>query len=302
MIEQSLAKPLTDVVSQDGERLIEESLQGQELAYQTLLKLAISTTTDSDWTDFGGKPFLAGSGSKKIALRFNISLKFDRNSSNEPAFQREEFVKDDGSKLWVYTVSGRTELANGRVYEEIGTASTDDPFLGYENEVDEAGKWVKDAYGKTQKVAVPLHEALQDAKKKCVTNFQGRAIQGILGLGGLTWEDLEKYNISPVGKSKVAFKKASKPIDETLPSQPPPKPLPGKNAPAWIWKKNNDQQVICVRKGNHFGDDFLTMHKFKEGNTKGVFLHDFSAELWKAIEDVVAYSQAPATPEDAGGL
>lgn len=294
MIEQSLAKPLTDVVSQDGERLIEESLQGQELAYQTLLKLAISATTDNDWTDFGGKPFLAGSGSKKVALRFNISLKFDRNASNEPAFQREEFIKDDGSKLWVYTVSGRTELSNGRIWEEIGTASTDDQFLGYENEVDEAGKWVKDAHGKTQKVAVPLHEALQDAKKKCVTNFQGRAVQGILGLGGLTWDDLAKYQISPVGKGKATFK-TSKSKDEALP--PPPK-TNSKNGPAWTWDKQDGKRVICVREGNHFNKAFLDMHKFRKGNTPGVYLHDWDEQLWKAIEDVMSFAQMPAGPQE----
>lgn len=278
-----VSQPITEVVSEEAERYIEEASQGKELAFQALMKLAINATTDNDWKDFGGNPYLVGSGSTKIALRFNISLKFDRNANGEPLIMIEEIKKPDGSPIYIYTTVGKAELANGRTFEAIGTASTDDDFLGYENEKDERGKYIKNQQGQTVKVPVPIHEAIQDCKKKSVTNFYGRAILGILGMGGLSWEDLAKYGISKTGKGKVEFgtSKGKKP-----PLPPPPK-LP-KDSPAWTWDRNPDDRLIFVREGQHFPQAFIELHRMKPGKNPGVYFRNWDASLWEAIEKQMA--------------
>lgn len=269
--EDAEQRPLTAIVTSQPKDLIEQNIQGQEQAFQTLMKLAMSATTVTDWADMGGVPYLQAWGSKKIALRFGASIYMDRNKDGDVSFQREDFGDQHGP-YYVYTVTGKAVIGE-REFMAIGTASTRDQFLGMENEKDAQGRYVKGQDGKTNKVPVALHEAVQDAKKKAVTNFQNNAIKSILGIGGFSWDDLVKFGLVRAG-AKVEYK-AAKPKEAAK--------MPDKIDKAPFWTSEfNGTQYINLRTGNHFSEEWCQKAGMRAGKNPNSFYAYYSQELWDA--------------------
>jgi len=235
-----LQKNIMEATSTDVKSLIEQSLQGQETAYQTLLKLAIKSTFSSDWLEIGDKPYLQQSGTARIALRFGVSVKFDRDTQGNPLIMREDFDDEKYGKGYVYTVCGKA-IVGTREFEAIGTASTQDQFLGMEGKGD-------------NRKAVPIHEAMQDAKKKAVTNFYNNAISQIIGIKGMTWEALKEYGVTRGGKGKVAY--------DTQPKAQEKAPEISKDRPYWTWD-NKGTIWFYVKTGNHFSEEWLESQGMK---------------------------------------
>jgi hypothetical protein len=155
------------------------ALVSNEMAFETMLKHALSVTKDSDWSDQGGKPYLEVSGSLKIALRFGMSIKFDRDEKGNARLDREEFTDEYGT-FYVYTMWGTAELC-GRAFPSIGTATTRDDFLG----------WKYEGHGESRtKKPKAIYEVIENVKKKSLANFYGNAIKNALGFKGFTWDDL----------------------------------------------------------------------------------------------------------------
>jgi hypothetical protein len=267
---------MTDAVTMDVKSILEQSIQGQEQSYQQLLKLAVKATFSSDWIDMGGKPYLQQSGVARIALRFGVSVKFDRDNQGNPLIMREDFEDEKYGKGYVYTVCGKA-IVGDREFEAIGTASTQDQFLGME------GK------GESRK-AVALHESMQDAKKKAVTNFYNNAISQIIGIKGMSWDGLAQYGIGKGNKSNVSYgvPKEEKPVG--------PLPVIDKNKPYWTWDTGKSVWLY-VHQGDHYTAEWLSGNGFKPTQKDPMkWGSKYSVDLFTLVEAHYDSAQAEQGP------
>ncbi|MBT9166759.1 MAG: hypothetical protein DDT19_00083 [Syntrophomonadaceae bacterium] len=140
---------------------------------------ALAITSPNDWIDQNGKPYLSASGSEKIARLFGISWRID-----EPEFVKEEDGHFSYSYKGYFSVWGAT-------IEAIGSRGSKDPFFSK-------------AHGKD---IPPLEIDRNDVKKAAYTNLLGNGITRILGLRGLTWDDLKATNIDKSKVDRVEYEK-----------------------------------------------------------------------------------------------
>ncbi len=139
-------------------------------------RLALRVTDERDWTDVGGKPYLNATGALKVAAVFGVSLTDMRVEALREDLQGKEIVR---------YVARTTARFLGREVDAEGVASSDDPFFSRKD-------------GRT---LPPCEVNLNSVRKKAVTNAQSRAVRAILGLGGLTWEEVSAAGVK---KGKVA--------------------------------------------------------------------------------------------------
>jgi hypothetical protein len=130
-----------------------------------------------DWIDQGGKPYLSVSGSEKIARLFGMSWRID-----EPELKIEE----DGH--YGYTYKGYFTLGPTTI-EAIGSRGTKDPFFSRARGEDK-----------------PVSEIdRNDVKKAAYTNLLGNGITRMLGLRGMTWEEVKGAGIDQSKTGKVDY-------------------------------------------------------------------------------------------------
>lgn len=153
--------------------LTQEQIDRAEKAVEQVKRvknIALSVTSEFDWRDMGGRPYLEASGVFKVARLFGIS--FVDVGVNDKTSQI------DGRTIITYTAHV-TAAFNGGTIEEIGIATSDDDF-----------------FSKKKGVRLPLSEIdLASVQKKALTNAQSRALKKILGLGGLSWDDIKAAKV-----------------------------------------------------------------------------------------------------------
>lgn len=155
---------------------------------ERIKSLALKVTNSSDWSAQGDQPYLECSGAEKVARLFGVCWYF---TTNEP---KKVLSEDEKGKFYFYVVRGVFSLGNDKI-ESIGTCSSRDPFFASRRGPD----------GKLElKPASEVDET--DVAKKCVTNCVGTGIKRILGLRGLTWEEVETGGKVTRGNvAKVSF-------------------------------------------------------------------------------------------------
>jgi hypothetical protein len=159
--------------------------ENAERRFEAMVKIrqfALRTTNGGDWVDMGGKPYLQARGAKKIARAFGVSWRL--------GLPEKEWREDDNGRYYIYTIKGEFG-ASGQYIEAIGTKSSRNPFFG-------KGKNVED---------VDEQNIIKAAETNCVNN----GIKDLLGLDGVSWEDINSAGIK--SNSKVNYKN-SKPQAE----------------------------------------------------------------------------------------
>lgn len=135
---------------------------------------------DKDGND-STKPYINNDGCQKIARIVGISFgKPDITVSyEEMPPEKEERYEDSGRikkaakparRVYIVEVQGEASLM-GQTITEFGGASSEDGFYNRPNES-------------------PVEIRLE-VRKKAMANWQGRCVRTLLGLQGLSWEDLE---------------------------------------------------------------------------------------------------------------
>ncbi|MHB1275793.1 MAG: hypothetical protein ACYCXQ_00835 [Candidatus Humimicrobiaceae bacterium] len=148
-------------------------------AIKKIKQAALSVTSKHDWVDQGGKPYLQVSGSEKVARLFGISWRID-----EPQLTTEE----DGH--YSYTYKGYFTLGPTTI-EAIGSRGSKDLFFSRAHQKD-----------------IPVSEIdRNDIKKAAYTNLLGNGITRMLGLRGLTWEEVGGAGIKKEDTGKVDYTK-----------------------------------------------------------------------------------------------
>lgn len=146
-------------------------------------QVSLMATNGNDWMDQGGKPYLQQSGIYKVARIWGVS--FTHNTLQRVI---EEVA---GEQVIRFVASTRASL-DGRTVEMDGIASSDDDFF-------------------TRKGSIPPSEVdINSVRKKAITNAQSRALKRLLGLDGLTWDEVNtaiKGRGGTVGKVDYAASK-----------------------------------------------------------------------------------------------
>ena len=156
---------------------------------QRMLMACVKTKFAHDWIDVGGKPYLEGEGAERIAAVVGISIK-------KPEITRK---KKANGHLYIEAMLEGT--CGGRTVTEIGDCSSDDKF--YQRKV-----YNPETKTKELKPQAPEDVNEADVVKKAIQNGKSRLICSMVGIKGLSWEDLEKLGLdrSKAGAT-VSYKK-----------------------------------------------------------------------------------------------
>ncbi|RJQ29184.1 hypothetical protein C4571_01990 [Candidatus Parcubacteria bacterium] len=132
--------------------------------------VSLKMTTEEDWTNEGGKPYLQSSGAEKLKPLWGIYVK--------PGTVRFEREDDEGHPAFTCTgVMGST--ITHEESEFVGGRSAKDTFFSHQASCD-----------------------ILDVKKAAYSNLEVNGITRLLGLRNLTWDQLKaaNLNIEKIGK------------------------------------------------------------------------------------------------------
>jgi hypothetical protein len=153
-------------------------LRDQARLFKAAKLALISATNDGDWHDQDGKPYLLDSGIQNLADAAGVEF-------GAPVLKEEKGEDSDGRYV-IYTceLTGIWK-ATGRTHSDIGASSSRDPFYAVKN-----------------KEPVPFEKIRLDmVKKKAFTNAQHRVLTKLLGMNGLSWDQVEGEGIKRPGTS-----------------------------------------------------------------------------------------------------
>ena len=156
------------------------------------LRALIRATRPEDWMDYGGGlPYLVMSGCGKAEVMFHISYSDLRWEPPEILGDTDE----NSDRIVNYTVAAKFHRADGgsvRDVAAVGTSSTDEKQI-----VAARRPWTM-RNGQRVERTPPLNvgEARTRAKDLALASCRHRGICAILGIGTITWEDLEAHGIT----------------------------------------------------------------------------------------------------------
>jgi len=158
---------------------------------QKVINLALKITNSNDWTNLNGKPYLNGSGTQKVARLFGVcwtGLQTKKNIST-----------DETGQFYFYETSGIFYLkGKDDIIEATGTCSVKDLFFSRAN-------------GQTK----PNSEIDEtNILKSSITNCISNGITSLLGLKGLTWEQVEAAGIKKDKTASVTYTQNDSVISE----------------------------------------------------------------------------------------
>jgi hypothetical protein len=177
-----------------NEKFVESAAKQIELRAR-LLQTALKALKPHDIQDFDGKPYIEGEGAARIMAVIR-------------GFRVEEakFTIDNIHPHYFIECLIPIEFMGAKTVA-IGDCSTADPFFCGKD--GNAGQYRRHL-DRTGSEAMAGRLLLGDAKKKARENAISRGVSELLGLKGLSWEDLEKLGFSRNGAgSNVSFKKGS---------------------------------------------------------------------------------------------
>ena len=178
-VDENTLAPIGDSIIQAAEQA-EKRIE----AVIKIKKLCFRVCNSHDFVDMQGKPYLSVSGAEKVANLFGISWRV-----GEPVYE----VEPDGH--YSYTYSGVFIMGNREV-DAIGVRSSKDPFFK------------RYSYQDGERVELPVSEIDKgDVKKAGYTNCLGNGVSRILGIRGLSWEELEVAGIKREDSASVKYGK-----------------------------------------------------------------------------------------------
>ena len=194
---------------------------------QRMLMACVKTTFAHDWIDFGGKPYLEGEGAERIAAVVGISIK-------KPDITRK--VKPNGH---LYIEAMLEGTCGGRTVTEIGDCSSDDKF--YQRNI-----YNPETKTKELRPQAPEDVNEADVVKKAIQNGKSRLICSMVGIKGLSWDDLAELGLdrSKAG-AKVSYKTGGQGGSTQTQSQRN-KEVEGSNK---VWEETNELLSLILSHG-----------------------------------------------------
>jgi hypothetical protein len=169
------------------DQIVSDLERGVE-AYNRIKQIALRLTNSQDWVSMNGQPFLMEKGAQKIARAFGVFI-------FKPVIEYL-WQEDNKGKYQIVIAHGKAFSRKlGSYVEDIGTCSQRDKFFA-----------IKD--GELR----PIEEIdFPNIIKKAVANLYGRLIKRVIGLMGITWDDLKAVGIEVTQEVKYKEKKPLSP-------------------------------------------------------------------------------------------
>jgi len=192
-------------------------------SYKRLKVIALKLTDESDWVSVNGRPYLTETGCHKVAPAFGVHI-------TKPELMSEAHEDKKGRYL-TYIASGQAFSRVLNIWvSDIGVCSQRDQFFA---------KTTDKQTGK--KVWKEIDDVdLTDIIKKAVSNLNGRLIRKLLGMVGLSWDDLTAAGLDVSKITKVEYK--TKTDQATTDGQSPQPAKPKAEA-----RKYNDDEVAALK-------------------------------------------------------
>jgi len=180
------------ITLEDAEDLISIA-QRRVLIIPKLIEMSLKQTTERDWVNQNGNPYLVHSGAEKVARLFGIKLR---------DIKTEKFMAEDTKgKYYIYKTTGTAALPGKHdSIEAVGTCSQRDKFWAFKK-----NEW---------KDSIDIDET--NILKASYTNFVVNSITHLLGLRNITWDMLEKAGVKTSKVQKVEYSKGSQKAEATL--------------------------------------------------------------------------------------
>ncbi len=249
-----------------------EIIEKRLALFDRLMGVAIKTTSQSDWIDQNGKPYLQGSGAEKVARRFAVRI-FDT------VIEREE-LQDEKGRYYMYTAFGKFSLSERDTIDAVGTCSSRDPFFS--------------KGGKVETADIDMGNIKKSAYTNCIVN----GITKLLGLRNLTWEDLSRYGIGRDGKATVKYDKGASKAAATKSADNAEK---GAKAPYWT-SEYNGKNYIYARVGKHYSEEFIkNLGLQKSKNKEGLWFSENSQQIENALREECEAAEFSIREEAANG-
>ncbi len=167
------------------EKEIQEIEKGVEL-FNRIKIVALKLTKPTDWVDQGGSMYLMDRGSENIAIAFGVDI-----SGLE---MKMEWVDDPKGRYYAFVASGKAYSRKlGRWVEDIGVCSQRDKFFG---KIGDKFKEIEDV-------------DMANIRRKAVTNLYNRLIKRVVGLSGVTVDDLKASGMDVSKIGRVEYKGGS---------------------------------------------------------------------------------------------
>ena len=145
--------------------------------------IALKMTKPSDWVDQGASLYLMDRGAENVAIAFGVDI------SDLKLVM--EWAEDAKGRYYSFVASGKAYSKKlGRYVEDIGVCSQRDKFFGMFN-------------GKLKEIE---EVDMTNIRRKAVTNLYGRLIKRVIGLMGVTVDDLKAAGLDTTKIQKVEYK------------------------------------------------------------------------------------------------
>lgn len=147
-----------------------------------MIRAGVKLTYPQQWIDVGDKPYLEGEGALNLCpLGVTVRIVDDFD------------YKTIGNDIFVEVLVEATWRETGHSIVEIGDANTRDKLWNTKSDRSTMNQFLERAGG-DEKIARQM--LLGWVKKKALMNAYSRAIRGVLGMRGLSWDDLEPLGIT----------------------------------------------------------------------------------------------------------
>lgn len=194
---ENLIKPLVvpeaekAMLTEDYVKIAEKQIELRS----KLLMTALKALKPHDFQDFDGKPYLEGEGAARIMAVIR-GFRVGEAEFNVESIAPHYFIECGIPMEFM----GATTVA-------IGDCSTADPF--FTGRDGKSGQY-KRHLDRTGNETMAARLILGDAKKKARENAISRGVSELLGIKGLTWDDLKKLGFDKSGAGgSVQFKQGA---------------------------------------------------------------------------------------------
>ena len=176
-------EPMSAAMVPIAEGLIEK-VEAQANFLSAVLKMLPRVCHNRNIVDMGGNPYIDDDGCQKMARLSELSF-------SEPHItEGYEPIPNSEEKEYVINVTGTVRLRNTTI-SEVGICTTNDAFL-------------------SARPGLSHNQLKGEVRKKALSNWRGRCVRTILGLRGLSWEDLKESGFDQDSAGSVDYNKGAK--------------------------------------------------------------------------------------------
>ena len=252
-------------------RVLAETAEERVQLMDRIIRASLAVCRPQDWVDLGGRPYPTEAGAERMARLWGIHIR---------VVEGPERIDRGDHYIYRTKVHARSDLL-GRSTEVVGMRSSRDPFF--------CVRYITQPDGTRRREILPM-EAVDERAVAVAsqTNAKVRAIGELLGLRGLSWEDLERYGFTPErAAGRVVFEKTTTPA---APSQETPKPSAASSEEEerlrqeireWLLQKSGGDEAAAAELLRE-----LTTFKGKRGRVPGVTsLDDLHGKRLRVVYD-----------------